>query len=173
MDPNKAREEQLAQNGWIGVDLDGTLAYYDKNDYDPLHIGYPLVPMVRRVKAWIKEGKDVRIFTARVDGGGAAISMGNDATAVGELYADVAEFGPMYAGVVKALRKVADGEFPWRMRAFDRLGLLGCGVETRPERLDGLPGVLRTQRAWESRERACSLLDAMELSEQYEKEKAG
>jgi hypothetical protein len=62
--------------GWIGVDLDGTLATYGKfMGHD--HIGEPVVPMVERVKRWIAEGRDVRIFTARVDGGGAAILSGN------------------------------------------------------------------------------------------------
>ena len=50
---------------WIGVDLDGTLAHYD--DWQgPEHIGAPIAPMVARVKRWIAEGRDVRIFTARV-----------------------------------------------------------------------------------------------------------
>lgn len=50
--------------GWIGVDLDGTLARYDgwKNG----EIGAPIPKMVERVKRWLAEGKDVRIFTARV-----------------------------------------------------------------------------------------------------------
>lgn len=51
--------------GWIGVDLDGTLAHYDGwKGID--HIGEPIPRMVERVKAWMAEGKDVRIFTARV-----------------------------------------------------------------------------------------------------------
>ncbi len=52
-------------NGWIGVDLDGTLAEYDGWHVDG-SIGKPIPAMVERVKAWIAEGKDVRIFTARV-----------------------------------------------------------------------------------------------------------
>lgn len=51
--------------GWIGVDLDGTLAKYD-GWKGPEHIGEPIPLMVERVKAWLAEGKDVRIFTARV-----------------------------------------------------------------------------------------------------------
>ena len=51
--------------GWIGVDLDGTLAHYDKF-VDILSIGPPIMPMVERVKGWLAEGKEVRIFTARV-----------------------------------------------------------------------------------------------------------
>lgn len=51
--------------GWIGVDLDGTLAYYD--EWRGLeHIGEPIPAMVERVKRWLAEGRDVRIFTARV-----------------------------------------------------------------------------------------------------------
>lgn len=50
--------------GWIGVDLDGTLAYYD-GWRGPEHIGKPVPAMAKRVRAWIAEGRDVRIFTAR------------------------------------------------------------------------------------------------------------
>lgn len=53
--------------GWIGVDLDGTLAFYDKWR-GPNHIGSPITPMVERIKAWLADGKQVRIFTARVGG---------------------------------------------------------------------------------------------------------
>ena len=54
-----------AANGWIGVDLDGTLAHYDGwKGVD--HIGEPIAPMVDRVKVWLAEGKTVKIFTARV-----------------------------------------------------------------------------------------------------------
>ena len=53
------------QKGWIGVDLDGTLAHYDKwRGMD--HIGEPIAPMVERVKRMLRDGHDVRIFTARV-----------------------------------------------------------------------------------------------------------
>ena len=50
--------------GWIGVDLDGTLAKYD-GEYHAGKIGDPIPAMVQRVKRWIADGKDVRIFTAR------------------------------------------------------------------------------------------------------------
>jgi hypothetical protein len=50
--------------GWIGVDLDGTLAHYDEFKGDH-HVGKPIEPMIERVNKWIAEGKDVRIFTAR------------------------------------------------------------------------------------------------------------
>lgn len=55
----------MSEKGWIGVDLDGTLAHYE--GWKGIeHIGAPIAPMVDRVKRWIEEGKDVRIFTARV-----------------------------------------------------------------------------------------------------------
>lgn len=52
-------------NGWIGVDFDGTLAAYD-GWVSPTHCGEPIAPMVDRVQRWRKEGREVRIFTARV-----------------------------------------------------------------------------------------------------------
>lgn len=52
-------------SGWIGVDLDGTLAIYD-GWKGPTHIGAPIIAMVERVKKWIQDGYEVRIFTARV-----------------------------------------------------------------------------------------------------------
>lgn len=51
--------------GWIACDLDGTLAYYDRWR-GAEHIGEPIPAMLERVKAWIAEGREVRIFTARV-----------------------------------------------------------------------------------------------------------
>ncbi len=55
--------------GWIGVDLDGTLAEWGEgtsNPGDVLRIGNPLPRMVQRVKQLLAEGVEVRIFTARV-----------------------------------------------------------------------------------------------------------
>ena len=49
--------------GWIGVDLDGTLAHYESGQWP--EIGEPIVPMVNRVKRWLEQGKEVRIMTAR------------------------------------------------------------------------------------------------------------
>lgn len=50
--------------GWIGVDLDGTLAQYDSYRGDD-HVGAPIDPLVKKVRVWIQEGRDVRLFTAR------------------------------------------------------------------------------------------------------------
>ena len=52
------------KKGWIGVDLDGTLAHYN-GWYGPAHIGEPVPAMMARVKVWLAEGREVRIFTAR------------------------------------------------------------------------------------------------------------
>lgn len=50
--------------GWIGVDMDGTLARDNGSPVDhPL--GPPIPLMVARVKQWLADGRDVRIFTAR------------------------------------------------------------------------------------------------------------
>lgn len=50
---------------WIGVDLDCTLAFYDYWR-GPSHIGPPVLRMLGRVRDWIRDGRVVRIVTARV-----------------------------------------------------------------------------------------------------------
>lgn len=50
-------------DGWIGVDFDGTLAKWSHG----VELGAPVEAMVERVKAWLEQGADVRIFTARAD----------------------------------------------------------------------------------------------------------
>lgn len=52
-------------SGWIGVDLDGTLAHYD-GWKGIAHIGAPIPIMIGRVQEWIAAGRTVKIFTARV-----------------------------------------------------------------------------------------------------------
>lgn len=61
----KRRRRLAAEGGWIGVDLDGTLAKYD-GWVNETHIGEPIAPMIERVKAWLADGIEVRVFTARV-----------------------------------------------------------------------------------------------------------
>jgi len=52
-------------HGWIGVDLDGTLAHYD--GWKGIeHIGEPIPAMVERIQKWLDDGQKVKIFTARV-----------------------------------------------------------------------------------------------------------
>ncbi len=67
----KAKEEALKEyvispneKGWIGVDLDGTLAFHDS--YSPMiKIGDPVPLMLKRVKNMVEQGHRVKIFTAR------------------------------------------------------------------------------------------------------------
>lgn len=58
-------EHVKQDKGWIGVDLDGTLAEYDEWRGET-HIGAPIELMVDRIRVWLAEGYEVRIFTARV-----------------------------------------------------------------------------------------------------------
>lgn len=56
------------ENGWIGVDFDGTLARDGGGTHSWLVDDQPPVPaMVERVKRWLAEGKQVRIVTARAN----------------------------------------------------------------------------------------------------------
>jgi len=50
---------------WIGVDLDGTLAFKNE-DWEDERVGKPIPLMLERVKEWLAQGREVRIFTARV-----------------------------------------------------------------------------------------------------------
>jgi hypothetical protein len=56
----------MKENGWIGVDFDGTLAYYD--GYTQGEVGEPIMPMINRVRRWLAEGKTVKVMTARASG---------------------------------------------------------------------------------------------------------
>lgn len=56
--------------GWIGVDLDGTLAKYSSWSENAYCIGEPVQPMLRRVIDWLNNHQDVRIFTARASASG-------------------------------------------------------------------------------------------------------
>jgi hypothetical protein len=52
------------QQGWIGVDLDGTLA--EATPWQGMdHIGPPVPLMMRRVRQWLDRGLRVKIMTAR------------------------------------------------------------------------------------------------------------
>jgi hypothetical protein len=61
---------------WIGVDLDGTLAYYKKGQGPT--IGEPIPAMMNRVQGWLDNGQEVRICTARAAHGEAEISRVRD-----------------------------------------------------------------------------------------------
>lgn len=62
------RRARLRSRGWVGVDLDGTLATYESWPADG-SVGAPVEMMLDRVRSWLADGIDVRIFTARVSDG--------------------------------------------------------------------------------------------------------
>lgn len=64
----------MSSDGWIAVDLDGTLAHYE-GWKGTEHIGAPIPAMLERVKAWLADGQDVRIFTARISEGAGSRGM--------------------------------------------------------------------------------------------------
>lgn len=51
-------------SGWIGIDFDGTLAFYE-GWTGMLELGKPIPGMVAFVEQLLQDGQDVRIFTAR------------------------------------------------------------------------------------------------------------
>jgi hypothetical protein len=57
----------VSTSGWIGVDLDGTLAHYE-GWRGVEHIGEPVPAMLARVLDWLDQGVSVKIFTARAFG---------------------------------------------------------------------------------------------------------
>jgi hypothetical protein len=56
-------------NGWYGFDVDGSIAQYDGWNMDG-SIGAPIASMIRRMKHYIRQGRDVRIVTARANPAG-------------------------------------------------------------------------------------------------------
>lgn len=56
----------MDNESWIGVDLDGTLAYYERGYAREKIIGDPILPILNKVKKAIESGIIVKIFTARV-----------------------------------------------------------------------------------------------------------
>ena len=52
-------------SGWVGFDLDGTLAHY-LGWQGVSHIGTPVPLMIERLKECLAHGQRVKIFTARV-----------------------------------------------------------------------------------------------------------
>lgn len=55
-----------ASRGWIGFDLDGTLAAHVREGQGPYEIGPPIPEMVDRLRRLLDKGYDCRILTARV-----------------------------------------------------------------------------------------------------------
>lgn len=56
-------------NGWVAVNIDGTLAHYD--GWNNGYIGPPIQSMVKRIRYWLWKGIEVRILTARAADPGA------------------------------------------------------------------------------------------------------
>lgn len=52
-------------DGWIGFDLDGTLAKYNGWQGEE-HIGKPVIPMLNLLIGYLLNSRKVKIFTARV-----------------------------------------------------------------------------------------------------------
>jgi hypothetical protein len=50
---------------WLGVDLDGTLAFHTPGA-SIVTIGPPIPRMLKRVQRWLADGRRVKIVTARV-----------------------------------------------------------------------------------------------------------
>ena len=66
--------------GYIGVDLDGTIARYD-GWKGASHIGAPLEPLVSQIKDGLARGIEYRIVTARVCSGNSAAAESRKAIA--------------------------------------------------------------------------------------------
>lgn len=81
----KHGDYSLSDGGWIGVDLDGTLARYD-GWAGPLEIGAPIALMVERVQRWLRDGYEVRIFTARAYPGAYTVEQHREAIEAIELW---------------------------------------------------------------------------------------
>ena len=62
--PAAETDNNILSQGWIGVDLDGTLARSDRN-LSLARVGEPVPKMVDLVKSMVKNGVRVKIFTAR------------------------------------------------------------------------------------------------------------
>lgn len=93
----------MSKTGWIGVDLDGTLAFYDGwGGVDD--IGAPLAPMVDRVKGWLADGKTVKIFTARMHGHGAPLIGGG----VADVKTPIEAWCKLHIGQVLEITNVKD-----------------------------------------------------------------
>lgn len=64
LDQELLQYPEYPRRGWIGVDLDGTLAKFDST-INSHYIGMAVPHMLERVRYWIKTGRTVKIFTAR------------------------------------------------------------------------------------------------------------
>lgn len=56
----------MSRRGWVGVDLNGTLARYDEGQPSN-HIGVPVPKMLARVRAWLDQTITVKVVTVRAN----------------------------------------------------------------------------------------------------------
>ena len=91
------------ESGWIGCDLDGTLAHYE-GWQGSQHIGEPITPMLERVKKWLASGRTVKIFTARMHGHGMPIIGGS----VEDMRTPIEEWCLQHIGQVLEVTNVKD-----------------------------------------------------------------
>lgn len=117
--------------GWIGVDLDGTLAEYG-GWVGETHIGEPVGSMLFRVRKWIADGKEVRIFTARVAEG--ALNLDGTPHDVSHVRAAIQDWCEKHVGVRLPVTNVKDYSMIelWDDRAIQVIPNTG-------ERADGKP----------------------------------
>jgi hypothetical protein len=62
--------DQKQKRTVYGIDFDATLARYDQGDIEkhgPEYLGEPIPEAIAKVKAWMAQGIEVFIFTARVN----------------------------------------------------------------------------------------------------------
>lgn len=55
----------MKSKGWYGIDLDHTMALYDRSSMGMGDIGEPIKPMIDFVNFLLERGDEVRVFTAR------------------------------------------------------------------------------------------------------------
>jgi TusA-related sulfurtransferase len=66
MDKKQEEITPPEEKPWIGVDFDGTLAYYDGwKGAARAQMGEPIPRMMKRMLEWLENGERVKIFTAR------------------------------------------------------------------------------------------------------------
>lgn len=94
-------------NGWVAVDLDGTLA--DDTDWRGIeHVGEPVPRMLARVKRWLAEGKTVKIFTARVSGHGLPIFQADGSVELADCKTPIEQWCLKHLGQVLEITNVKD-----------------------------------------------------------------
>lgn len=98
---------KTGHSGWIGVDLDGTLAHYD-GWVGIHHIGDPVALMVERVKAWLKRGERVKIFTARVAGHGLPVLQADGSSVPADCIGPIEEWCVKHLGQKLEVTNVKD-----------------------------------------------------------------